>query len=232
MRMLKKYFFHVALCLLLLSFNTPATGQDWQKKHSATELRKVPDSVTERMKGDPEFAYANDSSYWQQQQDDEPGKFSRLLNAISKSRLLKLLLWVVLAAGIIFAIYQVMVANNFFLVSRKKRGTSTAHGGDEDLTPENLDERILEETRNKNYRQAVRYMYLKTLKLLSEYNVITLHAKSTNQDYIRQMYNHSGLVKFRQLTRIYEYVWYGEFNPNESQFDVIRSNFNQFNPRS
>ena len=210
-----------------MSFGRPPRSKD----RNAPNRRKTKNKIRTKKK-DPVFVYANDSTYWEQQEVGEPGKFSRMINAISKSRLLKLLLWVALAVVIIFAIYQVMVANNFFLISRRKRNRSTTNRDEEDLTPDNLEERILEETRNKNYRQAVRYMYLKTLKLLSEYNFITLHAKSTNQDYIRQMYNHSGLVKFRQLTRIYEYVWYGEFDPNESQFNVIRSNFNQFNSRS
>ena len=102
-------------------------------------------------------------------------------------------------------------------------------GEDDVLQNENLDQHIREAIVNKNYRHAIRFMYLKTLKLLSDNHVITLHAKSTNQDYIRQMYKHDGLSQFRHLTRIYEYVWYGEFDPTEAQFEIISTNFNRFN---
>lgn len=227
----RKYFLQLAFCLLaFVIVQQAANAQQPIAKRNYVEIRKVPDSVVNKMKNDPAFAYANDSSYWKQRESD-PGAFLKFINAISKSKFLKILLFIALAAGIIFAIYQVMVANNFFLIARRRRN-AVRQADDSELSPENLDERILEETRNGNYRQAVRYMYLKTLKILSEYNFITLHAKSTNQDYIRQMYKHNSAGQFRQLTRIYEYVWYGEFDPSESQFDMIRTNFNQFNPRS
>lgn len=73
-------------------------------------------------------------------------------------------------------------------------------------------------------------MYLKTLQLLHDNNLIRLNAKSTNRDYIRQMQKHKDAGQFRFLTRIYEYVWYGEFQPDEKQFGIIRNNFNKFNP--
>lgn len=231
MRTGRIYVLPIAFLLFALTPTLHSAAQELRKR-SAVEVRQVPDSVVQRMQKDPEFRYANDSSYWQKERAAEPGGFSRFLDTIARSAFLKVVLYIVLAIGIIFAIYQVMVANNFFIISRKKRRRSTGEADAGDMTYENLDERILEEVNSGNYRQAVRYMYLKTLKLLSDYNFITLHAKSTNQDYVRQMNNHRGLGQFRQLTRIYEYVWYGEFDPSDSQFEIIRSNFNKFNPQS
>jgi hypothetical protein len=125
-----------------------------------------------------------------------------------------------------------MVVNNFFIFSAARRKKTLAAESDDGLQNENLDAKINEAAVNKNYRQAIRYMYLKTLKVLSENNSITLHAKSTNQDYIRQMQKHHRLAQFRQLTRIYEYVWYGEFHPTEAQYEIISTNFNTFNQGS
>lgn len=231
MRVFRKYILQGVLCFVTLTGASQEVTQDWRQKRPAIEIRKVPDSVIEKMKKDPDFRYANDSSYWQQEPQDEPGGFSKLINTIARSEFLKMLLYILLAVGIIFAIYQVMIANNFFIISPTKRNKAGVAAGTDDLTFEDFDERIREEIDKENYRLAVRYMFLKTLKLLSENNFITLHAKSTNQDYIRQMNNHHAIGQFRQLTRIYEYVWYGEFAPNDSQFEAIRTNFNQFNPR-
>jgi len=122
-----------------------------------------------------------------------------------------------------------MVVNNFFIFSGGRRKKNAGEESGHELQNENIDERINEAVSEKNYRHAIRYMYLKTLKLLSEDNIITLHATSPNQDYIRQMYKHNNLAQFRQLTRIYEYVWYGEFDPTETQFEIISTSFNRFN---
>ena len=192
-------------------------------------VRSVPDSVVNKMKNDKDFAYANDMSYWKEAPPRRRNSFDRLISAITQSAVLKLILYSILIAAILYALYQVMVVNNFFIFSgRRKKKNAGEESGDE-LQNENIDERISEAVKDRNYRQAIRYMYLKTLKLLSDNNIITLHAKSTNQDYIRQMYKHDILPQFRQLTRIYEYVWYGEFDPTEAQFEMISTSFNRFN---
>jgi hypothetical protein len=195
-------------------------------------VRAVPDSVVDKMKKEKEFAYANDMSYWKEDPPRKRTSFDNLLSMLSRSTVLKLILYSLLIAGILYALYQVMVVNNFFIFSGGRRKKKIDENADDALENVDLDAKINEAVTNKNYRQAVRYMYLKTLKLLSDSNVITLHAKSTNQDYIRQMYRHNSLSQFRDLTRIYEYVWYGEFVPSETQFNIISANFNRFNPAS
>jgi hypothetical protein len=195
-------------------------------------VRSVPDSVVDKMKNERDFAYANDMSYWKEAPPRRRNSFDRFMTAITESAFLKLVLYSILIAAILYTLYQVMVVNNFFIFSggRKKKNAGEESG--DELQNENIDERINEAVNEKNYRHAIRYMYLKTLKLLSENNIITLHAKSTNQDYIRQMYKHSNLAQFRQLTRIYEYVWYGEFDPTETQFEIISTSFKRFNQRN
>jgi hypothetical protein len=192
-------------------------------------VRSVPDSVVDNMKNEKDFAYANDMSYWKEAPPRRRNSFDRFMTAITESAFLKLILYSILIAAILYALYQVMVVNNFFIFSGGRRKKNAGEESGDELQNENIDERIKEAVSEKNYRHAIRYMYLKTLKLLSENNIITLHAKSTNQDYIRQMYKHNNLAQFRQLTRIYEYVWYGEFDPTETQFEIISTSFNRFN---
>lgn len=192
------------------------------------QLRTVPDSVVKRMQTDRDFLYANDSDYWKEEKSDD-GAFLKALSRIANSTFLRLLLYIFLAAIIIFAIYQVLVINNFFAFSKRRRikpGDSADAIEDE---MENIDEKLAIAIREGNYRTAVRFLYLKTLKQLNERQLISLHAKSTNEDYIRQLNAHRSQNDFRHLTRIYEYVWYGQFDPNNAQFDVIATRFNKFN---
>src|SRR5688500_6533948 len=224
----------IVFCLMVLFIihSYSAHSQDSISYNKKNEVRVVPDSVAERMKKDKEFAYANDMSYWKAEAPRERSGLERFFSALSKSTALKVILYSMLIAAIIYILYQVMVVNNCFIFSRSRRNRLAGDASHNVSINENLDEKIKEAIDNSNYRQAIRYMYLKTLKVLSDNNVITLHAKSTNQDYIRQMYKHDDLGQFRQLTRIYEYVWYGEFDPTETQFEIIRTNFNKFNHNS
>jgi hypothetical protein len=227
---MKKIVF--CLMVLFISHSFSAHSQDKVSSYKINEIRTVPDSVVEKMKKDKDFAYANDMSYWEKRAPSERSWFDRMMSALSGSVALKFILYSLLVAAIIFALYQVMVVNNFFILSRAKRNRKVKGETVDESINENLDEKIKEAIDKKNYRHAIRFMYLKTLKVLSDNNLIMLHAKSTNQDYIRQLYNYNNLGQFRQLTRIYEYVWYGEFDPTEIQFDIIKTNFNRFNQNS
>lgn len=221
-----------SLMILFIFPSYTAHAQNSVSYNKKNEVRAVPDSVAERMKKEKDFAYANDMSYWKQEAPRKRNGLDRMLSALSNSTALKVMLYSMLIASIIYILYQVMVVNNFFIFSRGRRNKIAGNASDNESINENLDEKIKQAIDNRNYRHAIRFMYLNTLKVLSDNNLITLHAKSTNQDYIRQMYKHNNLGQFRQLTRIYEYVWYGEFDPTETQFGIIKTNFNRFNQNS
>ena len=218
----------VFLLTLIVTLSCSLSAQVVTSPEKTPAVRSVPDSVVDRMKKDKEFAYANDMSYWKKAPPRRRSSFDRLMSLLTQSAAVKIVLYSLLVAGILYGLYQVMVVNNFFIFSGGRRRNADEESGDA-LVNENLDEKINEAVTDKNYRQAIRFMYLKTLKLLNDNHVITLHARSTNQDYIRQMYKHDALPQFRQLTHIYEYVWYGDFDPTEAQFEIISANFNRFN---
>ena len=199
-----------------------------------SQVRQVPDSVVRNMQNEKDFLYANDSSYWQEEEykPREPSAFEKFLLKVWQSSFLKVLLYIFITIIILFAVYHVVAINNFFSVSRKRRKKGVGAESDHDALEDNLEARLNETVQAKDYRAAVRYMYLLTLRMLNDNKVITLHAKSTNRDYVQQMYKHEAQAQFRHLTRIYEYVWYGEFVPTENQFQLISSHFKRFNPLS
>jgi hypothetical protein len=191
----------------------------------AQEVRAVPDSVVRQMKNEKEFLYANDASLWKQEDHSSLFKWMSLL---ADSPWLKWVLFVLLAAALTFVVYQVIVANNFFTPSRRKK-KSASPARDENEMPENIEESIAAAIASGEYRLATRFYYLKTLSLLSAANKIKLHARSTNYDYLLQMKEYPNVKDFGRLTAAYEYVWYGQFQPDATQFETIRSGFNQFN---
>lgn len=193
----------------------------------AQEVRKVPDSVTEAMKKQRDFLYANDPSYWEKDKPQDRSLLSKFFEFLG-SPVMKVVLYIVLGLIILFIIYQVAVVNNFFVFSRTKRNKKKEEGEDGEIVPLDIDEKIRDAIGKGQYRMAVRYLYLKTLAVLGEKNHIKLHAKSTNNDYLIQMRQSPVFGEFAALTRVYEYVWYGEFMPGQQQFEKIHNNFNQF----
>lgn len=68
-----------------------------------------------------------------------------------------------------------------------------------------------------DYRSAIRNLYLLVILSLSDAKLIKLHIEKTNSDYRKELpkkFQH----KFKQLTRIFDFVWYGEYTATEQLF--------------
>jgi len=184
-------------------------------------FRAVPSSVINAYKKDKAFAYANDPRYW------APERFSPSRNYFDwlGSKWFRTSLIIVLVAVILFALYKIISENSLYLfysAPKKVAGESTDNI---EVSFDGLDDKIREATDSGNYRLALRYMYLKTLKKAGDKQLIRFHADGTNQEYINQMRNHPGENDFRFLTNVYEYVWYGEFPLTAPQFASLQTQF-------
>lgn len=80
-----------------------------------------------------------------------------------------------------------------------------------------------------NYRLVVRLLYLKTLKQLSDRELIHWLPEKTNQAYVLEIADQAKQQEFAQLTTQFEYIWYGEFFIDKNSFAPIQESFHQFN---
>jgi hypothetical protein len=79
-----------------------------------------------------------------------------------------------------------------------------------------------------NYRLAVRLLYLKCLKQLSDTRLITWQIDKTNSTYLLELKEASQRETFGRLTRQFEYVWYGDFPIDQQTFGNIFTLFQDF----
>jgi hypothetical protein len=79
-----------------------------------------------------------------------------------------------------------------------------------------------------NYRLAVRLLYLKCLKQLSDSKLIEWQIDKTNSAYLFELTNPSQKQTFGMLTRQFEYVWYGNFSIDKQAFGNINTLFQDF----
>lgn len=97
---------------------------------------------------------------------------------------------------------------------------------EENLTEINFDTLIKDALANKDYRLATRYLYLSSLKNLTNKNIIDWHYDKTNSDYISEIKDSTIKRLFKRISYIYDYVWYGEFPIDEIKFKSNTSDFN------
>jgi hypothetical protein len=137
-------------------------------------------------------------------------------------------MWGIIIAVFLSAVVYFLFANKISIFSRSgSRNTNTAVE-DEGVDLFNIpyQDLLQKAYAEKNYRLAVRILYLQTLKLLSEKNIISFQADYTNMDYLQQLSPTMFYKDFFAITRHYEYVWYGGFAVSEPAFTIIRNDFN------
>lgn len=79
-----------------------------------------------------------------------------------------------------------------------------------------------------NYKLAVRLLYLHALKQLSDSNLIDWQPNKTNQAYVEELNNNPAQGPFKNITRQFEYVWYGDFAVTGSGYSHISKLFADF----
>lgn len=132
-------------------------------------------------------------------------------------------------AAIVFAIVKLIGMDAKFIFGGASRAIEIPFTE----SPENihlisLDQEIRAAAEKKNYRLAVRLMYLKALKKLSDSGKISWKPGKTNSEYIREIRNEGQKSVFKSLTRQFEYVWYGSFPVNDELFARLSNSFNDF----
>lgn len=84
----------------------------------------------------------------------------------------------------------------------------------------------------KKYQDAVRLLYLILLKNLADKNLINWRPGKTNHEYQAEIEDDEIKKQFSHLTRLYEYIWYGDFKISATEFDTIHNSFDQFVSRT
>jgi len=87
---------------------------------------------------------------------------------------------------------------------------------------------IAEAENENNYRLAIRFYYLWLLKTLSEKEIIDYDVEKTNSDYFIEIANEDTKKEFSYTSYLYNYIWYGEFDIDQPQFEKAKKAFTQF----
>ncbi|MFN0037674.1 MAG: DUF4129 domain-containing protein [Saprospiraceae bacterium] len=133
--------------------------------------------------------------------------------------------------AVVFAL--AVIAYGIYSMMQAPRNRTLARDGTE-ITLANLDEYIHETDLERflrealasaNWPLAVRLYFLQAIKQLSEKEAIAWSKEKTNRDYLREMRNHRLGAQFRDATRLYERVWYGNQPLSAEEFGRLEPGF-------
>jgi hypothetical protein len=141
---------------------------------------------------------------------------------------LRTLYWLIAFLLLIIIIWKMFIGKNSLFASNSKLVSSHAKKEKTGLKPLTNEEQALGAIAAGNFRLAVRHLYIDTLEMLGQKGYLVITPQKTNYQYVREL-NNEGLQKsFARLTLNYEYTWFGEFQLNQQQFNVIYKAFQNF----
>tara|TARA_R110002012_G_scaffold320402_2_gene543930 strand:+ start:39304 stop:40041 length:738 start_codon:yes stop_codon:yes gene_type:complete len=207
------------------------------------ELKKISEDDLSSYRDNPEYNYEVDlveSTWWNDVQAWFYNWFRRFMEWIfgvdaavgAMAFFLKLIPYLLLFF-LIFLLIRFFIHANLRSMKNAALAKSSVGLSEEEniIKNENIDDLIQNAIANKEYRLAVRYYYLQILKLLSEKEIIAWELQKTNSDYLYELSQHDLKNPFATVTRWYDYIWYGDFEIDETKYQKVAITFDELKNR-
>lgn len=195
------------------------------------EVRTFDEDKLQNHLNDPDFYYDRpppSPSLWQ--------RFLEWLGREENSPFLKTLdfLWkygkfVLMFLVLIYVIQRLLNVSFAGLFMKKPKQQSIQYQVmEENIHELNFDQLIQEAIEKRKFRRAIRLFYLKSLKLMTDKELIHWRPYKTNYDYQLELNNTAFGTPFSRLTYLFNHVWYGNFKLNEELFEEAKVQFLEF----
>jgi len=197
------------------------------KKISGVEkiaTRPIADSNLDKVKSDDDYWYVN-------QAPPRERKSVQQNKSVPSKTWINTLSWILVVAGFLALLIWFLATSNIRLFRKTSKGIdekAEEKEPAEDIFEMNFEKEIQKAAGDKNYRLAVRLLYLRTLRDLSNKNLINYTHEKTNTDYLFQLAGTSYYKDFFRLTRDFDYTWYGQFELSLADFSIIQNDFSSF----
>ncbi len=194
---------------------------------------RIPDkSKIEEYRKDPRFQYKKEErglSWWDRILLAINNFINNLLGTVAESGMLSIVVLLIIVVVICLIVLKLIGVDYRTLLGKKELDKSDIDIYIENVHEMNFDALISNALRNKDYRLAVRFLYLKNLKQMSDKDIIEWSSHKTNYSYQYEIQNSLLRSKFLETTLIFDYVWYGEFELDESKFTEVDSRMGDLN---
>lgn len=204
----------------------------WEKEYQDDswmqyKQRKVSDSTLKKMQEGDDFWYANAVFNKEGKKEKKQGGYIPL----GQRQWFQTLIWIIIVGGFVTFLIMYLAGSEVGLFRKKSIPVNSQQGEEEmpeDIFAINYQKEIDKAAAQENYRLAVRLMFLRLLKRMSEKNVISYKQDKTNLDYLMQLYSTRYYHDFFRITRHYEYSWYGKFEVSRDAYQQISKEMLQF----
>lgn len=138
----------------------------------------------------------------------------------------KILLFIIIGALILWLAY-VLIKN------KKAPNPKVVVDVENDWNPEvitktELELRLEEAMLKEDYRECVRIYFTFILKELIRKSWISWKKEKTNYHYVLEMHKRENAAHFNECVRVYDIVWYGEYQIDREIFELLKPTFENY----
>jgi hypothetical protein len=208
---------------LLLQF--PSYSQKKDEKTDGTKTKNYKSFKSEKWlqlrKG---LNYSDDKPDAEPERKDDP-KFSSPIKINSDA--IKIALFVLASAALIFILIKLFQQpyDRDLEISENKYSLENI---DESVHEADLESFLQKARDSGDHRQVIRIYYLIILRELSSKKMIFWKKDKTNAEYLKEMKDKDSFKLFRELTFLFEWVWFGNKLINEKQYEILSNNFERY----
>jgi hypothetical protein len=239
----------VLLALALAAAAAPPQPRQWRAKADTTLAAPLPPDAAaqppvrrpaadrlQELRGQREFQYhegkpANTNSFWGRLMAWLWSLVSWIFDTKSGRTAWDTVFYAVMAALLVFAALKLLQVDITKIFGRAARKLPLAYEtGQENIHELNFEEALTQAEAAGNLRLAVRLGYLQLLKQLTDRDLIDWQPDKTNQAYLRELAAAQPAARpaFAELTRQFEYAWYGELPLGPALYRQVREAQQQF----
>lgn len=113
----------------------------------------------------------------------------------------------------------------WFFEKKNETVAVTLSNVEEHIHEANFEALLSEAEQQGDTRQSVRLLYLWVLRSYTDNNIIRWNPDKTNIDYFSEIKDKILQEQFRYLSYLYNYIWYGGFSINDSEYRKAREIF-------
>ena len=195
----------------------------------APRLRRPSEARLRELRGQREFQYVEpttrpEESAWDAFWSRVRRTIAEWLSSRSYNDFWRWIFYALFLGAAVFVVLKLLQIDFTTMLGRTPRRVALAY----DATPENIHEvdfstRLAEAEAAGNWRLAVRLGYLQLLKTLSDSSYIHWQPDKTNHAYLAELpATGTWRADFREITRRFEFVWYGELALSGALYERVR----------
>ncbi|MCL1821795.1 MAG: hypothetical protein FWG22_03120 [Prolixibacteraceae bacterium] len=197
-------------------------------------LRNIDATLVNKFRSDPAFDYDKrlpSRNLWEEfirWMGSKLRKWFPKIDDVQLQNFFRIVFIVAAVILIVLIVWMILRGSLTGVLGKKSDGGNVVIPSEENIKELDLDALIAVHIGEGNYRFAIRYMFLKVLKILDNNKKIKWKPDKTNYEFGREIKDADIRTVFFGLTYIYDVVWYGNFPVNKEQFENLKSQYDAF----